>query len=81
LGKKQGCVGDVFVLPERILEEVFVEFGFGRLWLGVSRSTMEDVQDMVHSAFIEVESLQDEGINCMVVEGVHKMLEFRLIQC
>jgi hypothetical protein len=62
------------------LEEVFVEFGFGRFWLGVSGSTMEDVQDMVHPAFVEVKSLQDEGIDGVVVEGAHKLLEFRLIQ-
>jgi hypothetical protein len=40
---------------------------------------MEDVQDMVHPAFIEVESLQDEGIDVVVVECVHELIESKLI--
>ena len=37
---------------------------------------MKDLQDMVHYAFVEIESLHDQGINCLIVEGVHKMFEF-----
>ncbi len=50
---------------------VFCYFYFSRLRLEVRGTTMKEIKDVVHSALVEVEGFEDQGIDGMVVEAVH----------
>ena len=39
---------------------------------GVGGSTVEDVEDVVHAFFVEVECLEDEGIDGVILEVGHQ---------
>ncbi len=46
---------------------MFCYFSLSRLRLEVRGTTMEDIEDVVHSALVEVEGFEDQGIDGMVV--------------